>query len=123
MRRGNPFNPCSLVGALLLALLVACGPVYERPAVMTALGAGDPQVARGEQVFFAKCDGCHPHGGEGLGRGVTDRPLPDFAVRFQVRNGVGEMPGFSDEEISESDLDALMAYIGELRRFWAREGE
>ncbi|MEX2535254.1 MAG: cytochrome c [Trueperaceae bacterium] len=113
----------AVVVALLLALLlVSCGPVFDRPVVTGSLAGSDPELLLGERVFYANCHGCHPQGGRGLGRGVTDRPLPDFAVRLQIRNGFGEMPGFSEAEIDEAELDALLAYLHELRRRWASEG-
>jgi mono/diheme cytochrome c family protein len=102
-----------------LLLLAACGPIYDRPLVSASVAGDDPQLLRGERVFFANCNGCHPQGGPGLGLGVTDRPLPNFAMRLQIRNGLGEMPGFSEEEISREELDALIAYLNELRSYWA----
>lgn len=108
-----------LSALFLLGLLLSCGPVYERPAVTSQLSSEDPRVVTGEKVFFANCHGCHPHGGQGLGLGVADRPLPGFAIRLQVRNGFGEMPGFGPDEIDDAELDALLAYLNELRRFWA----
>lgn len=103
----------------LALLLVACAPVFDRPTLTGTLANADPQVLRGEKVFYENCHGCHPHGGRGLGRGVTDRPLPAFLVRLQVRNGFGEMPAFDVEEIDREELDALLTYLTELRVVWA----
>jgi mono/diheme cytochrome c family protein len=103
----------------LVLLIGACGPVYDRPLVAASLAGDDPQLQLGERVFFENCHGCHPHGGPGLGLGVTDRPLPNFAMRLQIRHGLGEMPGFDEEVIDNEELDALVAYLNELRSYWA----
>jgi mono/diheme cytochrome c family protein len=113
--------PARLVPLLAVTVLAACGPVFERPGVTGPLVSDDPRAAMGERVFFANCHGCHPHGGEGLGLGVADRPLPNFAVRLQIRNGFGEMPGFGVEEIDDAELDALIVYLNELRDYWAAQ--
>ncbi|HEX7005189.1 MAG TPA: cytochrome c [Trueperaceae bacterium] len=105
----------------LTALLVSCGPAFERPMVTGPLAASDSRVAQGERVFYENCHACHPHGGRGIGKGVADRPLPAFAVRLQVRHGLGEMPAFSEEEIDAEEMDALLAYLSELRMVWAAE--
>jgi hypothetical protein len=51
----------------------------------------------------------------GLAPGINHMPLPDFLVRFQVRNGLGAMPAFGPDQISDAELDALVTYLNELR--------
>jgi len=41
---------------------------------------------------------------------------PAFLMRLQVRAGLGLMLGFSREEISEEEMDALIAYLLTTRR-------
>jgi mono/diheme cytochrome c family protein len=92
----------------------------------------DTRLERGKQVYDYWCLPCH---GEGLGlpgfaelpgtqqlrikyRDSTISPLltertdlvPDF-VKIIVRQGVSFMPQFRKTEISDSDLDALAAYL------------
>lgn len=103
-------------GLLALALLiVACAPAYRGTPTLEPLEIDDPQVALGQKVFFANCHQCHTGGSKSLGLGITNKPLPDWAIRFQVRNGIGQMPAFSEEEISDAELDALVAYLNALR--------
>ena len=99
----------------LLTLLYGCAPAYRGAPILGPLESSNPQVAHGERVFAANCNQCHPTGGRGLGPGITNKPLPDWVVRFQVRNGLGEMPAFSEEEISSEELDAVVAYLNTLR--------
>jgi mono/diheme cytochrome c family protein len=70
----------------------------------------------GERVFMAQCQQCHPGGAAGLGPAINNKPLPAFLIRYQVRRGLGAMPEFDEAVISDADLDALVAYLQELRR-------
>lgn len=103
------------VGLFLGALLYGCAPAYRGAPILGPLQPADPQVLLGQQVFDANCHQCHPGGATGLGPGITDKPLPDWAIRYQVRHGLGVMPAFSDDEISERELDAVVAYLNALR--------
>ena len=103
---------------VLLALgvgLWGCAPAYRGAPILEPLELENPQALLGQQVFFSVCHQCHPSGGTGIGLGITNKPLPDWLVRFQVRNGIGQMPAFTVEEISEEELDGLVIYINELR--------
>lgn len=62
------------------------------------------------------CNGCHPAGLGGLGPGIINKPLPVWAMKFQIRNGLGAMPSFSERVIPSEDLSALIRYIRALRR-------
>lgn len=69
------------------------------------------RLRQGERVFDTHCNGCHPGGAAGLGPALNNKPLPSAAVRAQVRAGVGAMPGFDEERISDDHLDVLVDYI------------
>ena len=99
----------------LALLLWACAPAYRGAPILEPLELEDPQALLGQQVFFSVCHQCHPSGGAGIGLGITNKPLPDAVIRFQVRNGIGQMPAFSEDEIGEAELDGLIAYLNELR--------
>jgi mono/diheme cytochrome c family protein len=105
-----------LSAATTLALgAFACAPAYRGAPILEPLEINGPKLALGQKVFFAECHQCHPTGGKGVGLGITNKPLPDWAIRLQVRNGIGQMPAFSEEEISDEQLDALVAYLNVLR--------
>jgi mono/diheme cytochrome c family protein len=101
---------------LMLLLLVACGPAYRGAPLYGPLESSTPQVAQGKAVFDYHCQQCHPGGDAGLGPGINNKPLPAALIKFQVRNGLGAMPAFSEAEISDVELDALVQYLLELRR-------
>lgn len=83
-------------------------------------------IGKGTQVYDYWCATCH-----GAGRGKpgttalaakykgTDRPpvldertdLTPQSIRYFTRNGVSIMPMFRKTEVSDSDLDAIVAYL------------
>ncbi len=100
---------------ILLLLFTACGPAYRGEPVYGPLLIDEPELALGQRVFMAHCHQCHPGGASGLGPGINDKPLPGWLIAFQVRNGLGVMPAFSPEEISDEELEALLRYLERLR--------
>ena len=73
--------------------------------------AGNPELSRGQLVFMHECNQCHPGGAAGLGPAINDKPLPAGMIKMQVREGLGTMPHFSAQHISDDDLVALVAYL------------
>lgn len=107
---------------LLVLLLVtaamtgACGTARRSQALGNAPVLASAAEHHGEQVFMEHCNGCHVGGTGALAPAINDKPLPAFLIRFQVRNGLGAMPAFTDEQIDEGELDDLVAYLQALRR-------
>ena len=107
-----------MIRFLLIALglsLVACGTARRGIPVAGPMLIESEQVALGERVFMYNCNQCHPRGEAGVGLALNNKPLPDFAIRFQVRHGLGAMPSFSEDEISDEQLDAIIAYLDYLK--------
>lgn len=77
---------------------------------------GVTEIANGRQVFMTHCHQCHPGGEAGLGPALNNKLLPAFVIRTQVRQGYGAMPAFCRNEISEAELESLIAYLKALRR-------
>ena len=55
-------------------------------------------------------------GAASLGPALNNKPLPDRLIRFQVRNGQGAMPAFSEDQFSNDELEALLAYLEALKQ-------
>ena len=106
-----------LVPLLLLALavLAACGTARRSETLGNAPTLASTAEQRGQVVFMKNCNSCHVGGTGALGPAINDKPLPGFLIRFQVRNGLGAMPAFSDKEISDAALEDLVAYLRALR--------
>lgn len=102
-----------LVGGLLMAS--ACGSARRGVPLVGDREIDDPVLLLGRRTFDANCHQCHPGGTGGIGPALNNKPLPGFAIRLQVRNGIGAMPSFTEEEISDEALDALVAYMKWLR--------
>jgi mono/diheme cytochrome c family protein len=101
---------------LVLALAVACGPSRRSEPLVGPHRLDDPVLVRGEQLFASHCHQCHPRGEAGLGPSLNDKPLPTWLIRYQVRHGIGAMPGFSAERIAPDEMEPLLRYIVALRR-------
>jgi mono/diheme cytochrome c family protein len=103
-------------GFLALALVVVACATSRRGLPLTSPPALTTESAlRGRHVFQVNCYRCHPGGRAGLGPGLNNKPLPEAALRLQVRRGVGAMPGFTHAALSNRELDDLMAYLFALR--------
>ena len=103
--------------AVLLFVLASAGCSARRSEpVAGPLRSASPEVARGEIAFDEHCSHCHPGGEKGLAPAINNKPLPGFLIKFQVRHGIGAMPAFSDREIEDGDLNALIQYLKALRR-------
>jgi mono/diheme cytochrome c family protein len=74
-----------------------------------------PNLEHGRIVFMQHCQKCHPGGEAGLGPGINDKPLPEFLIATQVRVGLGAMPSFGRDLITDEELDHLIRYLKALR--------
>jgi len=108
-----------MMRALALGLavaLAACGTAKRGEPMAGPFQPADPGQRRGEVLFDRHCDKCHTGGEGALGPALNDKPLPVELMKLQTRRGIGAMPGFPASEISDQELDDLMAYIVALRR-------
>lgn len=111
----NGLRSPRLGAVLLLTALAACAPAYRGEPITGPLELGTPTLVLGQRLFDANCHQCHPGGAGGLGPSLNDKPLPGPLIAFQVRRGLGAMPAFSPERLSDGELDALVLYMEELR--------
>ena len=100
-----------------VALSTACGssrrsePIHGSPPLKT------PGEKQGEVLYMRFCDQCHPGGSGGLGPGLNNKPAPGAAIRLQIREGMGAMPAFGKNEISDSEVDAIIEYMMAIRSY------
>jgi mono/diheme cytochrome c family protein len=106
-------RPAVFLLALLLSL-PACG-TARRGEPYGEMHLTSEASRRGEEVFMHYCQACHPGGEAGLGPAINNKPLPGFLIRMQVRRGFGAMPPFPREILPDHDLDAVVAYLRDLR--------
>jgi mono/diheme cytochrome c family protein len=79
------------------------------------MNEANSNLERGRIVFTKNCYQCHPNGEGGLGPALNDKPAPRFLMKTQVRLGLGAMPAFDKNRISQEDLGALVDYVMALR--------
>ena len=80
---------------------------YEGPIAST-------DVQRGEEQFELYCADCHPDGEEDVGPSLIADPHPPATLRRQIREGSGKMRPFSENRLSDEDLEAILAYMNTL---------
>jgi mono/diheme cytochrome c family protein len=112
----------------LAALTVVDSPHKRWPglAVAANVPASDP-IRRGLERFVAVCMACHRFNGEGEGEQGPDLARPmnpvDYfqpaALRKYLRNPSSvrtwpeqKMPAFDQDNLSDADLDAIIAWLG-----------
>jgi len=101
-------------------LLLALGLIL---ATRGAAAPDESQLARGQRVYQKWCYPCHGPGNDKPGtvamaaRGQKPAVLEDrtdltaAAIKFPVRQGVFFMPIFRKTEVTDADLDAIVAYL------------
>ena len=99
------------LGIIFAACSARRGVPYTEP-----LQANSEQVHAGMLLFDTYCNSCHPGGASGLGPAINNKPLPGFLIRFQIRNGIGAMPAFKEEVISDEESKKIVAYLKKLRK-------
>lgn len=102
-------------GIVITAFAVNCSSRVSEPVKQKVFDPGSASVQNGEVVYMNYCQKCHPAGEAGLGPAVN--PAPQFVKRFQVRHGLGVMPSFSEEVISQKDLRDLSAYLKAWKKY------
>lgn len=95
----------------------AAVPAATKPAAQPAASpaASQGNVAAGKAFFDQNCNGCHPSGSRGAGPALKERNLSADLIRTQVRKGGGGMPAFSSSQISDQQLNELVAYVQSLK--------
>jgi mono/diheme cytochrome c family protein len=102
------------VTAALVFMIAACGSARRSEPIASA-ASNDPEVQRGAVLFDRHCDKCHTGGEAAMGPSIANKPLPEFLMQFQARHGLGTMPGFKKDQISDAELEAITKYLRSLR--------
>jgi mono/diheme cytochrome c family protein len=114
-------NTCAAALVLVAAITAGCYPVRRSEPIVGPMTLNEPTLERGRLLFDRHCYKCHTEGEGGLGPTLNDKPLPKFLMRLQTRVGLGAMPGFTKQQISDEQLDDLLDYIVALRHHYRRQ--
>jgi len=99
-----------------LLILAGCATARRSEPVAGPMPLDTPALQRGKVLYDTHCYKCHQAGEGGLGPGINDKPLPQFLMGFQIRHGLGVMPGFNEAEIGDEELKNILEYLVALRR-------
>lgn len=99
----------------LVLMLVACGSARRSEPIVGPMKMTDASVQRGKILFDMHCFKCHTQGAGGMAPALNDKPLPRALIRFQIRQGLGTMPAFSKQDLSDRDVEAILDYMVALR--------
>lgn len=115
MAKENHLYRISVILCFCIIITMSCSVRRSEPTT-GPLDIENTALKNGEIQYMNYCQKCHPIGEGGLGPAININPAPGFAKRFQVRHGVGVMPSFSKDEITNEDLDDILAYIAALKK-------
>lgn len=111
-----------VVGAGLIGWAIGRA-TAEEAATVTVTVAAETQPAqesmtggaRGREVYLAAgCGACHGQNAEGTDVGPALAGHTDAQVHQQVRSPLARMPAYTEEQLSEEDLEVIAAYIAGL---------
>lgn len=102
-------------GVLLLVVMVISCSVRKTEPIRDPIDREDEAFINGQVLYMQHCQKCHPGGEGGLGSPINNNPAPVDVFRLQVRQGLGAMPAFGDDEISDEELSDILVYLRALR--------
>jgi hypothetical protein len=111
---------CFIITILILStdnILFSCKSRKSEPTVGKTMNITDKRTLNGQEKYMMHCQKCHPGGEAGLGPALNSNPAPGFIKKFQVRHGLGTMPSFKKDEISDHDLKDIIRYLKALKKF------
>lgn len=104
--------------ASLNMLALACGgatPTSTPPVVTPTLPGQDNLASSGHVLFVSTgCAACHGQNAEGTAIAPALAGHSEQMVKRQVRNPRFQMPAFSQEQVSDEEIEAIALYITSL---------
>ncbi|MBI2846625.1 MAG: cytochrome c [Chloroflexi bacterium] len=112
-----------LVGLVSLAVLLLATACAGKPATPTPTKAPTPTTApttdtpaKGKELFATKgCASCHGAEAQG-GVGPPLAGVAEETIKSKVRSGGAVMPKFTTDQLSDADLQHIIAYIQSLKK-------
>ena len=110
------FAVYSFLIPLLVFLIMSCCSAPKRVLVAETVSMPTEELENGRVLFNGYCGTCHPGGMSGLGLAIINKPLPASLIRFQIRNGVGVMPDFEEDVLTDEQVEHIAEYLVYLRK-------
>ncbi|MDX1510323.1 MAG: c-type cytochrome [Nitriliruptorales bacterium] len=116
MRRG----PQQVSDADREALVAWIASLSEGPEIPDVSGIANADLARGLELFTSNCAACHGPTAAGVAVGQRDVSsdldvAEPIEIAEAIRTGPGVMPVFGEELIDDQDLQAITAWVLDLR--------
>lgn len=102
--------------SVIIFVCMGCSSSKKEAYTVKPLADMTEEEQEGKVLFHKHCNSCHPNGTAGLGAPIVTTSVPGFLIQFQIRNGLGTMPAFSEEEISDEEVDKIVDYLKALRK-------
>jgi mono/diheme cytochrome c family protein len=96
--------------------LTACISARRGEPMYRTVELKDQKMVAGQKEFMEHCDQCHPGGEAGVGPAINNKPLPPMLIKLQIRQGIGVMPSFRPDQLSDEEVDAIADYLVTLRQ-------
>ena len=100
-----------MLRSILIVALAGCGLEHRGEPCAPELQPQTAAIAHGERLFHKFCYQCHPNGAAGLGPAINNKPLPALAIKTQIREGVGSMPAFGSDWLSDNEVEDIASYV------------
>ncbi len=94
-------------------------PIEVGPGIPTVGNLDDTDQSRGQELFTSNCAACHGPTAAGIAVGRNDvssnlEGVEPVVVAESIRVGPGVMPVFGDDTLPQDDLDAIVAWVGDV---------
>lgn len=102
----------------IVAIETYLAPIAGKPDIPIVIANGD--LNRGRALFTANCAQCHGLSGAGGAIGGSNwapdlHHAPITQVAEAIRTGPGQMPRFSEAQLTQSDLNDVASYVMSFR--------
>lgn len=109
-------RPGLFLAALLMVLEVIGCSAPKKALYTEPVDLPSEELKKGKIAFEEYCATCHPGAMAGVGLAIVNKPLPEFLIKFQIRNGIGVMPAFGEDKLSDEEVDHIAEYLVYLRK-------
>ena len=105
-----------LMVAFAVFLVVSSCSAPKRAPYAEPVSMPTEELESGRVLFNEYCATCHPGGMSGVGLAIINKPLPASFIRFQIRKGVGVMPDFDEDVLTDEQVEHIAEYLVYLRK-------
>lgn len=107
---------CLLLIVFLVGLRLSSCSAPKTAPLAEVVEMPTEDLRQGRVLFNEYCATCHPGGMGGLGLAIINKPLPGSLIRFQIRNGIGVMPAFNENTLTDEQVENIAEYLVYLRK-------